>query len=114
MCIYQKNSITTSTMHQTTNTSSIASYTVMLSFMLLLKPLMTSSQNTFSSEHYGEFGDCSARPGIEEAAHTASQLYRCEPRDELVILDLPNSTYSHMVPDRVMVRRCGGTCSARM
>lgn len=114
MCIYQKNSITTFTMHQTSNTSFIASYTIMLSFLLLLKPLMTSSQNTLLSENYGEFGDCSARSGMQEAAHTASQLYQCEPRDQLVILDLPNSTYVHMVPDRIMVRRCGGTCSARM
>ncbi len=34
----------------------------------------------------------------------------CLPRETLMKLDLPNNTYMHMVPDHVMVQRCGGSC----
>lgn len=37
----------------------------------------------------------------------------CQVRDEVVQLDLPNETYVHMVPNHVVVKRCGGTCHSR-
>ena len=40
---------------------------------------------------------------------TQGPEYDCLPRDVLVKLDLPLG-YSHVAPDHVTVKRCGGSC----
>ena len=40
-------------------------------------------------------------------------LLECQPRDEVVHLDLPNETFVHVVPNHVTVKRCGGSSHNR-
>jgi len=60
-------------------------------------------------ETYGVFESCTA--SMEEAAHANLEMWGCEPRDQIVGLELPNATFFHMLPNHVRVKRCGGTCS---
>jgi len=72
--------------------------------------VLTSAQGTGSTEHYGIFETCTA--DMQRDAHANMELWKCEPRDHIEHLELPNSTYFNMIPDHVRVKRCGGTCSA--
>ena len=80
-------------------------------FVVIFKLSIVFAQGTISTEvHYGSFESCTS--ALQEAAHDNLQLWRCEPRDQIVELELPNSTYFHMIPQHIRVKRCGGTCSA--
>ena len=86
---------------------SMASYAIaLLALVLFHQPSIVSSQSTVSS-----FETCTAN--MQEEAYTKSLELRCEPRDQIIKLDLPNATYFNMMPDQVVVKRCGGTCSVR-
>ena len=88
----------------------ITAYLSVSLLAILSNMSITSAQGTVSTEHYGSFESCTA--SMQEAAHSNLQMWQCEPRDEIVELELPNATYFHMIPDHVRVKRCGGTCSA--
>ena len=38
----------------------------------------------------------------------------CEPREQVVALPLPNSSYMAVTPSHVTVKRCGGACNRRL
>lgn len=70
----------------------------------------SSAQESFSSENYGLFESCNA--DMQREATNGMQMWQCQPRDQIVPLELPNATYNSIVPRHVVVQRCGGTCSA--
>ena len=79
-----------------------------LIFMIFsISPL--KAQGSSMVETYGVFESCTA--SMEEAAHSNLEMWGCEPRDQIVGLELPNATFFHMLPNHVRVKRCGGTCS---
>ena len=64
----------------------------------------SSAQESFS------FESCNA--DMQREATNGMQMWQCQPRDQIVPLELPNATYNSIVPRHVVVQRCGGTCSA--
>ena len=82
-----------------------------IELLAIIAHLPTSTaQESFSSERYGLFESCNA--DMQRDATNGMQMWQCQPRDQLVTLELPNATYNSIVPRHVVVQRCGGTCSA--
>ena len=54
-----------------------------------------------------EFEACTRQSQREIQQH----MVGCEPRDQVVPLTLPNSSYMSVVPTHVNVKRCAGSCS---
>lgn len=55
------------------------------------------------------FGQCSN----DQQRRILPTLLDCQPRDEVISLDLPNDTFVHILPSHVTVKRCGGSSSNR-
>ena len=90
------------------NCSGVTQLVTNLIFMIFyISPL--KAQGSSMVETYGVFESCTA--SMEEAAHSNLEMWGCEPRDQIVGLELPNATFFHMLPNHVRVKRCGGTCS---
>lgn len=93
---------------KTSNCSETIKFLTNFVLMILqISPLQ--AQGSIMVESYGVFESCTA--AMEEAAHSSLEMWGCEPRDQIVNLDLPNATFFHMLPNHVRVKRCGGTCS---
>ena len=75
-------------------------------FRIFLTTLMTTANSEILGKkmNYEMCTNSLPRPGP-----TQGPEYDCLPRDVLVKLDLPLQ-YSHVAPDHVTVKRCGGSC----
>ena len=56
-----------------------------------------------------DFETCTRQDHLE----IQRQIVGCQPRDTVVPLTLPNSSYMSVVPSHVTVKRCAGSCSRR-
>lgn len=66
--------------------------------------IIISSSSLLSVSSQMTYAKC-----IDEGV-TPEPTEECRVRETLVKLDLPNSSYYHIVPDHVTVQRCGGSC----
>ena len=72
----------------------------------------TVAQEISYSEIDGVFGECTTSMQGEALANV--EIWKCEPRDQIVNLEVPNATFSNMLPNYVKIKRCGGTCSPNL
>lgn len=72
----------------------------------------TTAQEISVSEIDGAFGVCT--PSMQGEALGNAELWKCNPRDQVVNLEVPNTTFSDMRPNYVRIKRCGGTCSSNL
>ena len=80
--------------------------------ILLTLPFSTVTQEINDSEIDGAFGVCTASMQGEALANV--ETWRCEPRDQIVNIEVPNATFSNMLPNYIKIKRCGGTCSPNL
>ena len=72
----------------------------------------TVAQEISYSEIDGAFGECTTSMQGEALANV--EMWKCKPRDQIVSLEVPNATFSNMLPNYVSIKRCGGTCSPNL
>ena len=72
----------------------------------------TPVQVSHSSEPDNVIQGCTE--SMKEEALVNVKKWRCKPRDQIVKLEIPNTTYAKMVPTHVRIRQCGGTCTSSL
>ena len=80
--------------------------------ILLTLTFSTVAQEINDSELDGAFGVCTSSMQGEALANV--EIWKCEPRDQIVNIEVPNATFSNMLPNYVKIKRCGGTCSPNL